>query len=100
MKDLFNNIPNANNLREKKELTLDSNKELEIKKQVAILAPELEKLTKDERITVNFAVIQELRENLYSKGYNTIVNGKETIISIRDPKEDMIDEWTTFDCGN
>lgn len=96
MKNLFDVLPTAKEILEKR----DSNKEVEIKKQIEFLLPELEKLVESERITVNFAVIQELRENLYSKGYNTIVNGNETIISIRDPKEDLFDEWTTYDCGN
>ena len=96
MENLFDARPTAKEILEKR----DSNKEVEIKKQIEFLLPELEKLVESERITVNFAVIQELRENLYAKGYNTIVNGNETIISIRDPKEDLFDEWTTYDCGN
>ena len=95
MENLFDALPTAKEILEKR----DSNKEVEIKKQIEFLLPELERI-ESERITVNFAVIQELRENLYTKGYNTIVNGNETIISIIYSKEDLFDEWTTYDCGN
>lgn len=95
MENLFDAIPTAHKTIE----TTKENKETEIKKQIDVLVPHLKKLNINERITVNFPIIQELRENLYHKGYNTIVNGNESIIEMRDPKEDMFDEWTTSECG-
>lgn len=78
----------------------DTNKEKQIKEQKEFIMKEIVNLNKDEVITLNFPIVSELRSILYKKGYTVRVHGKESTLSIRDPKEDMKDEWTTFDCGN
>ncbi|MGG7177946.1 hypothetical protein ACQPU1_10150 [Clostridium paraputrificum] len=96
METLFDKLPNATDLLAKR----NENKEKLIAEQTEIVMKEIDKLTTEERIILEFPILDELRNALYRKGYNIIVNGNESILSIRDPKEDMDDEWTTFDCGN
>lgn len=95
MENLFDKLPNAQDLLKKR----NENKERQIAEQTEIIMKEIEFLATEERIILDFPVLDEIRSALYRKGYNTVVNGNESIISIRDPKEDMYDEWTTYDCG-
>lgn len=78
----------------------DTAKEKQIEEQKAFIMKEISNLNKDEVITLNFPILNELRSVLYKKGYTVRVHGKESTLSLRDPKEDANDEWTTFDCGN
>lgn len=78
----------------------DTAKEKELIKQKEFIMKEIINLNKDEVITLNFPILSELRSILYKKGYTVRVHGNESTLSLRDPKEDMNDEWTTFDCGN
>lgn len=78
----------------------DTNKEKQIAEQKEFIMKAIANLNKDEVITLNFPILSELRSILYKKGYTVRVHGKESTLSIRDPREDMRDEWTTFDCGN
>lgn len=80
--------------------TPDLARENEIAKQKEFIMKEIANLKNDEVITLNFAILSELRSVLYKKGYTVRVHGNESTLSLRDPKEDMLDEWTTFDCGN
>lgn len=79
---------------------VDTDKEKQIADQKAFIMKEVANLKKDEVITLNFAILSELRSILYKKGFTVRVHGKESTLSLRDPREDMNDEWTTFDCGN
>lgn len=79
---------------------VDTDKEKQIAEQKEFIMKEVANLKKDEVITLNFAILSELRSILYKKGYTVRVHGKESTLSLRDPREDMNDEWTTFDCGN
>ena len=96
MENLFDKLPDAKDLLVKR----NANKEKQISEQTELIMSEIEKLTIEESLVLNFPIVNELRNILYKKGYTVRVHGNESILSIRDPKEDMNDEWTTFDCGN
>lgn len=99
MKDLFDKIPNAKELSVKCDSD-KTDKEKLLEEQTEFIAKEIGSLNSTNNLVLNFPIISELTHILYRKGYNVVVNGNESVITIRDPKEDMFDEWTTFDCGN
>lgn len=95
MENLFDKLPDAKDLLEKR----NANKDKLILEQTELIMNEIHKLTNEESLVLNFPIVNELRNILYKKGYTVRVTGNESTLTIRDPREDMSDEWTTFDCG-
>lgn len=96
MENLFDKLPEAKDLLVKR----NANKESQMSEQSELIMKEIGTLTSEDSLVLNFPIISELRSMLYKKGYTVRVHGNESTITIRDPKEDMKDEWTSYDCGN
>ncbi|MBU3135465.1 hypothetical protein KPL39_04195 [Clostridium gasigenes] len=96
MENLFDKLPEAKDLLVKR----NANKQSQMTEQSELIMKEIGTLTSEDSLVLNFPIISELRSMLYKKGYTVRVHGNESTITIRDPKEDMKDEWASYDCGN